>query len=620
MNTHLVQAAIAVSLLCPLTLGQELKLHSPDAGGGDRFGDSVSISGSTAITGARASDENGLNSGSVHLFNGTSGAWIAKLSPSDGAAYDYFGCAVGSSGTTVIVGAYMDDDNGLQSGSAYLFDISDPSAPVELAKLLPSDGEAGDSFGWSVAISGTTAIVGAFGDDDSGGDSGSAYLFDVSDPTDPVEVKLLPSDGAAGDSFGWSVAISGAVAIVGAHGDDDSGDGSGSAYIFDVTNPALPVELPKLLSDDGAADDHFGWSVAISNAINLAIVGAYGSDDPVSGEDSGAAYLFSFDLSSSTASQYATYLSPDGATGDRFGSSVAISSAAAVVGAIGDDDNGIDSGSAYLILNGPAITKLLSSDGAEGDGLGSVAAIGSFAVMLGTGLHDFSGLEDSGSVYLMAPQDCNGNGVIDSYDVTGGGMADCNSDYVPDECQLSGNDCDSNGVPDNCDVDCDSNSVPDSCQAFSETEDCNNNGIPDSCDIADGTDDDSDSNGVPDSCEATDSGSSDGGDCFVATAAFGDYDAPEVRVLRRWRDESLARSRVGVAFIETYYRLSPPLAAVISERPWTRLASRVALAPVVGLVWLRLEAPWSFPAGIGLLLALGMISRARSPRQGARTP
>ncbi|MCK4871828.1 MAG: FG-GAP repeat protein, partial [Phycisphaerales bacterium] len=104
----------------------------------------------------------------------------------------------------------------------------------ELAKLLAGDGEVEDSFGYSVAISGATAIVGALGDDDNGTNSGSAYLFDTSDPANPTQIaKLLPSDGAENNWFGCSVAISDTIAIIGALVDDDNGAQSGSAYLFD---------------------------------------------------------------------------------------------------------------------------------------------------------------------------------------------------------------------------------------------------------------------------------------------------------------------------------------------------------------------------------------------------
>ena len=172
------------------------------------------------------------------------GDQLFKLLPDDGAASDEFGRSVAISGATAIVGAYLDDDNGSQSGSAYLFDTT---SGRQIAKLVADDGTAGDTFGISVGISGATAIVGAWRDDDNGGDSGSAYLFDTT--TGRQIGKLLPNDGAADDRFGVSVAISGATAIVGAYFDDDNGTDSGSGYLFDVG--AAPGKCPWDLDGNG---------------------------------------------------------------------------------------------------------------------------------------------------------------------------------------------------------------------------------------------------------------------------------------------------------------------------------------------------------------------------------
>ena len=139
----------------------------------------------------------------------------------------------------------------------------------QLFKLLPDDGAEEHYFGSSVAISGETAIVGVSSDDDNGEYSGSAYLFDTT--TGQQLAKLLPDDGAALDHFGRSVAISGTTAIVGAFLDDDACPSdplcnSGSAYLFDITTGE---QIAKILAADGAAEDFFAMSVAISAAIDL---------------------------------------------------------------------------------------------------------------------------------------------------------------------------------------------------------------------------------------------------------------------------------------------------------------------------------------------------------------
>jgi hypothetical protein len=126
-----------------------------------------------------------------------------------------------------------DDDNGSDSGSAYLFDVS---TGAQIVKLTPSDGAEGDGFGRSVAISGNLAIVGAEGDDDNGSNSGSAYIFDVTTGTQLA--KLVAGDGAPIELFGVWVSIDGNTALVGAPLDDDNGINSGSAYLFFVPEPS----------------------------------------------------------------------------------------------------------------------------------------------------------------------------------------------------------------------------------------------------------------------------------------------------------------------------------------------------------------------------------------------
>ena len=178
---------------------------------------------------------------------------MKKLTAKDGAYGDFFGISVAISDGTIVVGAHNDDDKGSNSGSAYVFeksDSSDATSWTQVVKLTAKDGAANDKFGFSVAISDGTIVVGAYGDDDKGSASGSAYVFEKSDSSDATSwtqaAKLTADDGAVDDYFGRSVAISDGTIVVGAYFDDDKAYNSGSAYIFGVkTEPSPPPPPPS---------------------------------------------------------------------------------------------------------------------------------------------------------------------------------------------------------------------------------------------------------------------------------------------------------------------------------------------------------------------------------------
>jgi PKD repeat protein len=223
---------------------------------------------------------------------------IAKLTADDGAAGDQFGIAVGIAGDTAIVGANVEDANGLDSGAAYVFERNRGGVGNwgEVAKLTASDGFEDDRFGGSVGIAGDTAIVGAIGDDDKGFAAGAAYVFgrDQGGPDNWGEVaKLTASDGGFGDAFGKSVGIAGDTAIVGADRDNDKGLNAGAAYVFERDQGGADIwgEVAKLTASDGINADQFGLSVGIAG--DTAIVGAIGDDsDDGQVADAGAAYVF----------------------------------------------------------------------------------------------------------------------------------------------------------------------------------------------------------------------------------------------------------------------------------------------------------------------------------------
>jgi hypothetical protein len=398
-------AALAVLLVSiagflPRSFAQvtQQKLTGSDSVAYDFFGDSVAISGDYAIVGAAGDDDKGNASGSAYIFQRSGGSWtqVAKLTASDGLAGDYFGCSAAIAGDYAIVGANEAKRNGIRIGLAYIFQRSD-STWNEVAKLAAGDGADLDNFGASVAISGDYAIVGALDDDDKSNDSGSAYIFHRSGSSWTRVAKLTASDGAAYDFFGGSVAISGDYAIVGAAGDDDKGEQSGSAYVFHRSGSSW-TQAAKLTASDGVGCDNFGQSVAIFG--DFAVVGTV--DDCDRGV-AGSAYIFQ--RSGGSWTQMAKLTASDGSADDFFGESVAISGDYVIVGAAGDDDKGEQSGSAYIFhRNGSSWTqtaKLTARDGAAHDFFGESVAISGDYVIVGAAGDDDKG-EQSGSAYVFS--------------------------------------------------------------------------------------------------------------------------------------------------------------------------------------------------------------------------
>lgn len=366
---------------------QSAKLTASDPGISDRFGYSVAIFNDFAIVGANLDDNpSGISSGSAYVFrNDGTGNWhqTAKLIASDGVAYDRFGSSVALSGETAIVGALPLEPSGTGFGSAYIFRSVDRSTWIQLAKLVPLDAAFQDHFGLAVCIFGDTAIVGAPRDDDMGTDSGSAYVFrdDGSGNWRQVD-KLLASDGAQDDQFGWAVSVFGRTAVVGARIDDDQGLDSGSAYIFHEDESRRWHQADKLIVSDGAPGDQFGWSIAILD--DTMVVGAWNDDDQ--GTDSGSAYIFREDGSGRWC-QLDKLIAADGRDEDAFGISVAFADDTAIVGALRNDAPGRDSGSAYVFRDDGRghwrqTDMVTASDAGEGDTFGSsVAVSGNIAIV-----------------------------------------------------------------------------------------------------------------------------------------------------------------------------------------------------------------------------------------------
>lgn len=350
------------------TWGQVKKLVPSDGAADARFGFSVDISGDYAIAGADLDDEQGVNSGSVYIFyknQGGTNNWglVKKITSADGAANDYFGNSVNISGEYLIVGAQGDDDNGNNSGSAYIFYKNQGGTDNwgQVKKITPADGSSDDLFGISVCISGNYAVAGADFDDDMGSNSGSAYIFhrDQGGTDNWGQVKkITASDGDTEDHFGVSTEISGNHIIVGAPLEDALGNASGSAYIYSKNQGGTDNwgQVKKITASNGAPYDMFGGGLSILG--NYALIGAKG-DDTLFGDNTGSAYVFHKDQGGTNNWGAVRKLyAQDAAMDDYFGTALALSGYYAIIGAPGNEDNGTSSGSAYSF--GPVMPAIIN--------------------------------------------------------------------------------------------------------------------------------------------------------------------------------------------------------------------------------------------------------------------
>ena len=356
---------------------------------------------------------------------------------------DGFGISVAVDGNTAVVGAYKDDDDGANSGSAHVFTRSSSTAPWNwAAKLTADDASENDEFGISVAVHGDTVVVGAHQNDadQNDNDEGAAYVFTKVSGVWGQKAKLTASDATADDAFGISVAVHDETVVVGAHlenANDDDVDAtddvtdSGAAYVF--TKPesggwADATETAKLTASDGAASDAFGISVAVHD--ETVVVGAHlenANDDDVDTTDdvadSGAAYVFTKPESGgwADATETAKLTALDAAASDAFGIFVAVHGDTVVVGAhkYDVDDNGTsipNAGAAYVFIkptggpwaDGTETAKLIASDAMRGDEFGIAVAVddNEDTIVVGAYLDDDNG-DNAGSAYVFT-QDSNG--------------------------------------------------------------------------------------------------------------------------------------------------------------------------------------------------------------------
>ena len=320
------------------------------------YGTSVAVDGNMAVIGEYGYDSE-RGRAHVYEYNASSHLFeeVAILEASDGESEDYFGYSVAISGDTVVVGAYGDDDRHENSGAAYIYKKPQggwANAVQENAKLKASDADVDDEFGSSVAISGDTVVVGAPVDDDMNINSGAVYLYEKPQNgwvDSNQTAKLKASDADVEDNFGCSVAISGDTVVVGADSDHETANYSGAAYIYEkpLNGWANSAQENAKLRASDA-DGYDFFGISVAISGDTVVIGALGDDETNS--NSGAAYVFEKPQSGwvDSAQENAKLKASDADADDEFGSSVAISGDTVVVGAMSDDETNSDSGAAYV--------------------------------------------------------------------------------------------------------------------------------------------------------------------------------------------------------------------------------------------------------------------------------
>jgi hypothetical protein len=418
----------------------EYRLTASDSSANDFFGVSVDLDQEFAIVGASypmsLTDE---GSAYIYRFDGESWSEEQQLIPPDGTAGDRFGGSVSIDGSLAIVGARYHNS---RTGAAYVYYRDPVEGWLFQEKLTAGDGETNDQFGISVSLSGDFAVVGATGWNMG---TGAAYIFKYTEPEWTELGKLTASDGQQQDNFGI-VSISGDYVISGASGQDEKGLNAGAAYIF-KRNGEIWAEQQKLLGGSGGSGDSFGASVSIDGDVT--IVGAPAHKNELHREV-GAAYIFRRDENNWTQEQI--LFSTDEDLGDRFGTSVAVTGDDVIVGASHDDENGMDSGSAFIFSRESTrwthVVKLIASDGAIGDQFGSAVSIAEDIAIVGaTGFFNTTGAAYVFQGFIpviLLIGDPNGDGAINVLDMLA--IANDIMNIAPlDEAQLALADCNGDG-------------------------------------------------------------------------------------------------------------------------------------------------------------------------------
>jgi hypothetical protein len=395
-------------------------------GGAGAFGGAVSAAGDTAVIGDIYGDAGSVpEAGAAYVFIRSEGVWVeqARLTASDPAQGTQFGYSVAVHGDTVVIGVPYDSPPGGPAcgGSAYVF-VRTGTAWTPQARLIASDGACEDNFGYSVALGADLAIIGSYGSDLPGKtDAGSVYVFARSHGVWSQQAKLTASDKAAYDNFGYSVSLAGNMALIGSYRHTWSGlVYAGSAYVF-VRSGAVWTQETRLTAPDAARGDQFGYSVALEG--DTAVIAA--PFDDYAGKDVGSAYVFvrAAGPGRPVWSLQAKLTASDPLSDDYFGYSVAVERDVAV---IGSDQGPYAQGSVYVFgrstaPGGPAWrqqSKLTAQDAQPSDYFGCSVAIAGGTLLIGeSGGGWYSGAAYVFDIDCFLRGDLNCDGALDSSDI-----------------------------------------------------------------------------------------------------------------------------------------------------------------------------------------------------------
>ncbi len=393
-----------------------LKLTASDAVDSDSFGFTVALQGDLALIGAPGADGAGTDAGKAYLYQRTQGGtdgWgqIKVLVAEDAAAGDYFGASVSISGDYAAIGAVGENGSGTDQGAVYVFYRNQGGADNwgQVRKISASDKANSDGFGFSVAIDGQTIIAGSDGEDGAGTDRGAAYIFvkDMGGTGNWGQVaKVISADPGDSDRFGYAVALSGDIAVVGSPREDADGTDRGAAYVFARDLGGLEAwGLVKRIAPSAPADNSwFGNAVAVEGS--LAVVGSAWEDG--GGTDRGAAYLFSRDEGGADLwGEIKRLVASDMHDGDFFGYSVNLNGANVVIGASWAGAGGTQRGQAYVFSRDEGgvgawgeAQRLRASDGANEDWFGWTIAVSGSYILVGAAGEDGAGT-DRGAAYMF---------------------------------------------------------------------------------------------------------------------------------------------------------------------------------------------------------------------------